>query len=291
MLALPPLTRNIKLTLIGLSVLFFAQVLSAELNYLVSRYMLISADQVLVRGRFWTLLTSNLFHADMGHLFANGLALYFFAGFIDERWSTKRFWSFCLVCALGSSLTVLLWQWAAGHSVPTLGYSGVVTGLIGAFCIYNWDRQFYLLFFPMTGAILLFLIPVIDVVLILMGSNVSFAGHIGGLATGVALTMALPDTSIGSAKPKTRASDFQKDLVKQAEQALDEGDHREAYRLCHQIRSTGDIPQKMLDRVWEILAVTAVEMERFDEAESYLKRAPDTAAVRRARDSWDSHAQ
>ncbi|MFP4600933.1 MAG: site-2 protease family protein [Persicimonas sp.] len=92
-------------------------------------------------------------------------------------------------------------------------------------------------------------------------------------------------------KAKTRASDFQKELFDSAEQALDEGDHREAYRLCHQIRSTGEIPQKMLARVWEILAITAVEMERFDEAESYLERAPDTAAVRRARQLWQDHAR
>jgi hypothetical protein len=43
------------------------------------------------------------------------------------------------------------------------------------------------------------------------------------------------------------------------------------------------MPAKMLDRVWEILTVTAVEMERFDEAKSYAKRAPDTAAVKQAR--------
>lgn len=92
-----------------------------------------------------------------------------------------------------------------------------------------------------------------------------------------------------SRKAKTRASDFQQELFAEAEQALDEGDHREAYRLCHQLRSTGDMPAKMLDRVWEILTVTAVDMERFDEAASYAKRAPDTQMVAQARQKIAAH--
>jgi Zn-dependent protease len=80
-----------------------------------------------------------------------------------------------------------------------------------------------------------------------------------------------------------RASDFQQELFEEAEAALADDDPREAYRLCHQLRSTGDMPAKMLDRVWEILTMTAITMERFDEARSYLKRAPDTDAIATAR--------
>lgn len=87
---------------------------------------------------------------------------------------------------------------------------------------------------------------------------------------------------------KVRASDFQQELFEEAQAALADGDSREAYRLCHQLRSTGDMPAKMLDRVWEILTVTAVDMERFDEAKSYAKRAPDTAAVAQARARLES---
>lgn len=84
-------------------------------------------------------------------------------------------------------------------------------------------------------------------------------------------------------KAKTRASDFQEELFEEAEDALEAEDVQEAYRLCHQLRSTGDMPPKMLERVWEILAVSAVEMERFEEASSYLKRAPETRRTEEAR--------
>lgn len=89
--------------------------------------------------------------------------------------------------------------------------------------------------------------------------------------------------SSGARRAQAPASAFQQELFEEAQQALGAGEWREAYRLCHQLRATGELPQKMLDQVWEILAVTAVEMERFEEAESYFQRAPDTPALRQAR--------
>lgn len=89
---------------------------------------------------------------------------------------------------------------------------------------------------------------------------------------------------------KARASDFQQELLAEADKAVEQADYAEAYRLCHQLRSTGEMPPKMLDRVWEILAVASVEMGRFDEAKSYFKRAPDTSAVRQARQRAEADA-
>lgn len=80
-------------------------------------------------------------------------------------------------------------------------------------------------------------------------------------------------------KAKVRATDFQQELLDEAEVALEEGDMQEAYRLGHQLRSTGELPAKSLERIWEILAITSVEMGRIDEARSYLKRAPDSAPM------------
>lgn len=87
----------------------------------------------------------------------------------------------------------------------------------------------------------------------------------------------------GARRAQAPASSFQQELFEEAQQALAAGEVREAYRLCHQLRASGELPEQMLARVWEILAVTAVEMERFEEAESYFQRAADTPALRQAR--------
>src|SRR5690554_3539158 len=69
-----------------------------------------------------------------------------------------------------------------------------------------------------------------------------------------------------SGRSLARASDFHQELLAEAEQALIEEDWREAYRLSHQMRSSGEMPAKMLNRVWEILGITSTEMEEYEEA-------------------------
>lgn len=84
------------------------------------------------------------------------------------------------------------------------------------------------------------------------------------------------------------ATSFQQELFDDAHAALERGDIDGAYRLCHQLRDTGALPEKMLAEVWEILALTAVDLERFEEARSYMERAPNTEAVRQAREYLNS---
>jgi len=93
----------------------------------------------------------------------------------------------------------------------------------------------------------------------------------------------------GARAAQAPASAFQVELLEDVERALADAEYPEAYRICHQLRSTGNMPEKMLAQVWEILAVSAVQMERFEEAQSYLERAPNTAAVRKARESAQAH--
>lgn len=85
-------------------------------------------------------------------------------------------------------------------------------------------------------------------------------------------------------KAKDRASDFTKNLLGDARTAFKDEDFREAYRLCHQVRAQGDsIPPKMQNEIWEILGVSAVEIGEHEEALGWLKRAPDSQAIREAR--------
>ncbi len=86
-------------------------------------------------------------------------------------------------------------------------------------------------------------------------------------------------------KAKERTSDFAGELLADAESALAEEDWREAYRVCHHIRSDNfSMSKKDNDRLYEILAITSVKLEEWHEAKGWLDRAPDTAAVRQARE-------
>ncbi|QED28981.1 hypothetical protein FRD01_17395 [Microvenator marinus] len=88
-----------------------------------------------------------------------------------------------------------------------------------------------------------------------------------------------------------KVSSFAKELLANAEKALEEGDFREAYRTCHQIRSNGDVlSDSMQTRIWEILALTAYQLEEYEEAEGWLKRAPNSSALKEVRLQLESRA-
>jgi membrane associated rhomboid family serine protease len=186
--AWPPFTRNVKITVIGLAVIFLATVLSGALNNLVAEYMLVSGPQVFGRGYVWTVFTYAFFHADFGHILFNCLALWMFAGELDQAWSSRKFWTVSLLSALGGGVVVALSQLIFGAASPTLGYSGAVMGLIAAFCWYNWQRRINFFFFPMTGRTLLMVIVGLDLLRVIIGGEpISIAGHLGGMATGLLL--------------------------------------------------------------------------------------------------------
>lgn len=185
-IAWPPFTRNIKITIIGLVALFLVTVFSTSVYDFANQYLLVSGAQVFERARVWTLLSYAFFHANFGHILFNCVALWMFAGELDQRWSSRKFWTVSLLSALGGGIFVALGQLIFGGVSPTLGYSGAVMGLIAAYCWYNWQRRLNFFFVPMTGRTFLFVILGIDLVLVLVGGEpISIAAHLGGMVTGL----------------------------------------------------------------------------------------------------------
>ncbi|MFB6263412.1 MAG: site-2 protease family protein, partial [Bradymonadaceae bacterium] len=73
-------------------------------------------------------------------------------------------------------------------------------------------------------------------------------------------------------------------LLDEAQQALERGDWSEAYRLTHQLRSsTRNLGSQTLDEIWTILSVAATKLGKYDEASTYVDRAPANARVQNAR--------
>jgi membrane associated rhomboid family serine protease len=187
-IAWPPFTKNLKITIIGLVALFLVTVFVPSVNDLAEQYLWLSKTQVLDLGYVWTIFTYALFHADFNHILFNGVALWMFGGFLDEMWSSKQFWTVSLMSALGGGVAVVLSQLIFGKSVPTLGYSGAVMGLVAAYCWYNWDRKLHFFFFPMTGKTLLLFFVGLDIFFVVVAREpISIAGHLGGMVTGLLL--------------------------------------------------------------------------------------------------------
>ncbi len=86
-------------------------------------------------------------------------------------------------------------------------------------------------------------------------------------------------TSSGNAEPVRKDNTFARELMLAAERAYERADDDEAARLCHQIRAEGSVPPAVLSRTWAMLGVIATRKGHFEEALSYLRRAPDAPEV------------
>ena len=75
---------------------------------------------------------------------------------------------------------------------------------------------------------------------------------------------------------------YAKELHKRARAAFDQGNYAEAARLGQRIRAENNVGEKVLRDTWMILGVSYARQGQHEEALSFLKRAPSSAAVTEA---------
>ncbi len=84
----------------------------------------------------------------------------------------------------------------------------------------------------------------------------------------------------GGSGPVRRVNKTSAKLVAQAQQALHNEDFREAARLTHLARDEkGRIPEKVMTQIWTILSIATAQQGDYEEALSYIKRAPASPEV------------
>jgi len=137
--------------------------------------------------------------ADPTHLLLNMLGLWMFGSPLEERWSTRVFLKFYFLCGIVGGLFVLLSGliFTSAYNVPTIGQSGAIYGLIGAFCmIYSESRILFYFLIPIKAKHMLLIIIGISVLYALAGSPYSFPAHMGGLIFGIVIIKRLYIPSI-----------------------------------------------------------------------------------------------
>ena len=98
----------------------------------VKQWSLIPAD--IVAGRHWiTILTAMFMHAGWMHIIGNMVFLWAFGPEVEDAMGALRYLAFYLLSGLVASLA----QIAAmpSSTVPNLGASGAIAGVMGAFLI------------------------------------------------------------------------------------------------------------------------------------------------------------
>ena len=84
-------------------------------------------------GQVLTIFTSMFLHGGWFHLFSNMLALYIFGDNVEDRIGHGRFLVFYLICGIIAAITHIAFN--ASSPVPTIGASGAISGVLGAYFI------------------------------------------------------------------------------------------------------------------------------------------------------------
>jgi len=132
--------------------------------------------------RPWTVFTYMFVHGGFFHLLFNMLALFFFGPPLEERWGSREFVKFYLICGLGGA--ALSFVFAFNH--PVVGASAAVYGVMLAFAMVWPDVPIYLFaIFPIKAKWLVAIFVGMSILSALPGGasdGIAHFAHLGGFA-------------------------------------------------------------------------------------------------------------
>ncbi|HEB77502.1 MAG TPA: rhomboid family intramembrane serine protease [Methylothermaceae bacterium] len=149
---------------------------------------------------YWPFLTSMFLHGGWLHIISNMWTLWIFGDNVEDRMGPWRFLVFYLLC--GVIAGVVHWVTNLHSTVPTIGASGAISGVLGAyFLLYPRAHIITLIplfFYPLfvalpaaTFALIWFFTQLFSGVTALLGpgqvGGVAWWAHIGGFIAGMAL--------------------------------------------------------------------------------------------------------
>jgi membrane associated rhomboid family serine protease len=191
--------------IIGVNAVVFVMELMGG-DAFVDRWSEIPAN--IVAGHHWiTILTAMFMHAGWMHIIGNMVFLWAFGPEVEDAMGPPKYLAFYLLSGLAASLAQT--AMAPGSTVPNLGASGAIAGVMGAFLVtYPRDRIRAVLFIGWFARItfipaalligLWFLIQIFSqvgsVANVQSGGGVAYAAHVGGFIFG-AVTARLFESS------------------------------------------------------------------------------------------------
>lgn len=136
----------------------------------------------------WQLVTYAFFHEGFLHIFLNMFGLLMFGGDVERVWGRQRFLVYYFVCVLSAGIVQLVFCWATGAMVPTVGASGGLFGILLAFALLFPQRRLIVLPIPipMPAWIYVTLYGLIELFQGVSGTQAGVAhfAHLGGMLGG-----------------------------------------------------------------------------------------------------------
>ncbi len=194
----PPIITKFLITVNTMVFIFQALLPKRHLANFIYNFALIP---VQLEGNYMTLLTSTFLHGSWLHLLGNMWSLWLYGDNVEDTMGHFRFLIFYLLCGAISGYTHVLFN--MNSELPTIGASGAVAGVMGAYFILYPHAKiitlvptffFFPLFIPVPAFIFLFywflsqvFSGTVNWFIGNMAGGVAWWGHIGGFLAGMLL--------------------------------------------------------------------------------------------------------
>jgi hypothetical protein len=132
----------------------------------------------------WTFVTSIFLHGGVQHVFFNMFALFIFGIFLEGLVGAKKFILIYFLAGIVGSVGYMIT--AIDSSIPAIGASGAVYGLIGALAALRPTAMIYMGFAPMPMIVAAIFYGVLDFVGLFSPSGIAHGSHLAGMFLGVA---------------------------------------------------------------------------------------------------------
>lgn len=181
------LTPGIRFLIISNALIFVIGMLIPSLN----RYMIVYGGLVpqLFLGRLflWQPLTYMFLHGGFMHIFFNMFALWMFGSELEHQWGTKFFLKYYFITGIGAGILSALIQPAS--SIPIIGASGAIYGILLGFAIMYPNRVVYINFlFPIKVKYFVMIFAAIELLASMGGAGlrdgVAHITHLSGMLFG-----------------------------------------------------------------------------------------------------------
>ena len=182
-----------------------------------------SMTKAITELQLWRFITFQFLHADLGHLFSNMLSLFLFGPIVESYFGYRRYLAFYLLCGIAGAASYLLLlavHILAGASVPLVGASAGIFGVLVAGAVLAPNVTILLMFPPIPiklKYLALILVGWATYVALNNGTNAGGqAAHLGGAALGYAFIrypqLLGPFAARRKAKARMSFSDWSKDM-------------------------------------------------------------------------------
>ena len=158
-------------------VLFVVRVINPDIIYNLGLW------QYSFWDRPWTLVTSMFIHANVWHILANMITLYFFGSYLNRLLGTTKFLIVYFAGGIMGSILYLLLP--PSPTIIAIGASGAIFALGGTLAVMR--PKLRVIVFPIPAPLPLWIAIMGIFVVFSFLPNIAWQGHLGGLAFGLVM--------------------------------------------------------------------------------------------------------